>query len=113
MVYMNIKCGSCGGSWTVYDHEDWKHWRARTCPHCKAKIDEQVYRNAVLTAFCECMDAEKELIKQHTGYHTPLFSVDIKSDSLFKNDDTHALKQLTEAVRGIETKLNRKRRKRK
>ena len=32
------------------------------------------------------MDANRELIKDHTGYHSPLFTVDYIADHYFPND---------------------------
>lgn len=76
MGYLKIHCGSCGGSWEVYGRDDWKQKAARTCPHCFERIDGQDWERQILPAFGAMMDANRELMKTHSGYNAPLFRVD-------------------------------------
>lgn len=74
--YVRIHCAQCRRRWAVYERDDWKADTARTCPHCGAQIDAQTWERQVLPAFGIMGDANRELIKDHTGYSTPLFRVD-------------------------------------
>ena len=90
MGFLRIHCDYCGGTWDVYGRDDWKTTRSRTCPHCQTKIDGQDWNNHVLPAFGAMMDANRELIKTHTGYHTPLFTVDYVEDFFFPDAKAEA-----------------------
>jgi len=83
MSYMKIRCDNCGESWEVYE---WgiKNEFARYCPHCLSAIDEQTWKNQILPAFGSVGDANRELIKDYEGYNTPLFAVDMLSDTYTK-----------------------------
>ena len=83
MGFLRIHCDYCGGTWDVYGGKDWKNANNRVCPHCHEKIDGQDWNNQILPAFGAMMDANRELIKTHTGYHTPLFTVDYIEDYYF------------------------------
>lgn len=83
MAYMKIHCGYCSDSWEIYHRDNWKDDSARTCPHCFQKIDRQTWDNQVLPAFAAVHDANAELFKDHTGYHKPLFTVDVVADHIF------------------------------
>lgn len=76
MGYIKIHCAECRRRWAVYARDDWKADAARTCPHCGAQIDPQTWEKQVLPAFGMMGDANRELFKDHTGYHAPLFRVD-------------------------------------
>lgn len=84
MAYLNIHCRYCRKHWEVYERDDFNSPKARTCPHCNSKIDEQTWNNQVIPAFGMVADANRELVKDHTGYHTPLFYFDVISDHIFK-----------------------------
>ena len=86
MGYLRIHCDYCGGTWDVYGHSNFHERAARTCPHCQQRIDGQTWENQILPAFGGMMDANRELIKDHTGYHSPLFTVDYIADHYFPND---------------------------
>ena len=83
MAFMRIHCGYCGQPWEIYSRDDWKGDKARTCPHCKNKIDRQTWNNHVLTAFGSVQDANAELIKDSMGFKTPLYTVDFIEDRIF------------------------------
>ena len=80
MAYMRIHCESCGGTWEVYGRDNWKSDQARTCPHCYSEIDKQTWDKQILPAFGAVRDGNAELIKDHTGYRRPLFTVDFMGD---------------------------------
>lgn len=84
MGYLKIHCAGCRRSWEVYSRDDWKTDAARTCPHCGAQIDLQTWEKQVLPAFGMMGDANCEIIKDHMGYHTPLFRVDYISDNFIE-----------------------------
>ena len=85
MSYMRIQCDYCGGRWEVYHRDDWHDDRARTCPHCYQKIDRQLWDRQVLPAFGAVEDLNKELYKEHAGYHHPLFQIGFYPDTIFEN----------------------------
>ena len=86
MGILRIHCDSCGGQWEVYGSGDFHARAARTCPHCGQRIDGQTWEKQILPAFGGMMDANRELLKDHSGYHAPLFTVDYVADHYFPND---------------------------
>lgn len=86
MGYLRIKCYYCGGTWEVY-HRDLhnRYKKARECPHCFQKIDEQTWEKQIFPAYNALDDANRELFKDHLGYHVPLFEVSYESNTIFKN----------------------------
>ena len=74
-MHMLIHCGSCGGSWEIYQRDNWKNPNARQCPHCFREIDAQTWALAILPAFGAFTDANNELIKDNTD-RKPFFHVD-------------------------------------
>lgn len=86
MDYLRIKCHYCGGTWEVY-RRDIRYSKARECPHCSHAIDEQTWNKQILPAYCAMCDANLELLKDHTGYHTTLFEVSYESATLFKDSE--------------------------
>lgn len=83
MGVLKIHCDYCGGSWEAYPQQGAP--KARYCPHCGQAIDRQLWDKFILPAFGELDDANRELFKHSTGYHTPLFQVDYEADTIFKN----------------------------
>ena len=67
----------------MYDRDVLNHWHARTCPHCGKSIDPQTWEGQVLPAFGMVADANRELVKDATGYHGPQFSFDVIGDVFF------------------------------
>ena len=80
MAILRIHCRSCGGKWEVYSRDNWKGDNARKCPHCFKEIPRDLWENDVIPAFCEVIDANAELYKDHTGNHRPLFSFDVMAN---------------------------------
>ena len=89
MAYLRIHCDVCGGTWEVYNRDDWKDDKARQCPHCFSKIDKGVWESEILPAFGAVQDANAELFKVHTGAHTPLFTFDVIADHIYANHRDH------------------------
>lgn len=87
MAYMRIYCGYCGQSWEVYGR-DMNDEHSRECPHCGSEIDHQTWTGQVLPALGQVMDANRELLKDHLGYHTPVFSFDVLADGKYPNSKT-------------------------
>lgn len=101
MAQLRIHCGYCKGTWDVYGREDWRSERSRTCPHCNSKIDGQTWEKQILPAFGSMMDANRELMNDHTGYNQPLFAVDFIEDHVFMDsvmEATAAAGNLQESV---------------
>jgi hypothetical protein len=88
-MYLKIYCDVCGGNWEVYQRDDWTSDKARQCPHCFAKIDRQTWNKQIIPAFAATADANAELVKDSTGYHKPLFTVDFIADTLYRNRQQH------------------------
>ena len=82
MAYLRIHCENCGGTWEIYNRDNWSEDSARQCPHCFSEIARDVWQRNVIPAFCEVDDANRELYKEHTGYRKPLFSFDVIADPL-------------------------------
>lgn len=85
MGYLKIHCHYCGGTWEAYKRNIVSRDNAHTCPHCFKSIDGQTWEKQIIPAFHTLDDANRELIKDHTGYHTPLFEVSYEADSVFRN----------------------------
>lgn len=98
MAYLKIYCGYCGQSWDVYGR-DMNDEHSRECPHCGSEIDHQTWMGQVLPALGNVMDANRELLKDHLGYHTPVFSFDVLADAKYPNSET------TEALDELKDKL--------
>ena len=81
-MYMRIHCGTCGGTWEVYQRDNWKDDKARACPHCFEEIDPQTWEQQIIPAFCASADANAELIKDGEGYYKPFFAVDFMAEYL-------------------------------
>lgn len=113
MGYLKIHCDGCGSDWVVYHRDDWKNWKARTCPVCGKSISQQTWDRQVLTAFGEMEDANLELVKDHTGYNETLFTVSYIPDVVFPNkkqddrlqEEIEAMKEEIEGLRGVITKF--------
>lgn len=78
MGYLRIKCRNCGGAWEVYAQTI---NAGRACPHCFKEIEQQSWERQIIPAFHALDDANRELAKDHTGYHVPLFEVSYKADT--------------------------------
>lgn len=87
-MYIRIHCETCGGTWEVYQRDNWNDDKARQCPHCFSKIDRQTWHDYILPAFGLSADANAELLKDHSGSYKPLFSVDLIADHLYTNRNT-------------------------
>ena len=86
MGYMKIKCHSCGATWEVYARNVTNVEYARTCPHCFKGIEKQTWEKQIISAFHALDDANRELIKDNTGYNAPLFEVSYEADTVSRND---------------------------
>lgn len=82
MAYLRIHCDVCGGTWEIYDR-DRGNDKARQCPHCFSEIDAQTWARQIVPAFCMVSDANRELYKDSTGQHTPLFTFDVIADHIY------------------------------
>lgn len=85
MAYMKIHCDYCGGSWEVYERDNWFDQKIATCPHCATKIDEETWKGFVLPAFGSFVDANQRLFRDHVDDHRACIQFDLISDILFKN----------------------------
>ena len=87
MGHLSIHCGGCGSDWIVYHRDDFKNWKARTCPVCGKATNPQTWEKQVLRAFGEMEDAGMELVKDHTQLHGTLFTVGYVPDVAFPSED--------------------------
>lgn len=85
MAYMRIHCENCGGTWEVYERDDYHSKNSATCPHCGKRIDYQTWEKQILPAFGMIADANRELFKDATGYHYPMFQFDVFTDNFYGN----------------------------
>lgn len=76
MAYLKIHCKNCGKSWDVYERS-MNNEISRICPHCISEIDKQTWFRQILPALGQVSDANRELIKDHLGYNSSLFSFDV------------------------------------
>ncbi len=88
MGMLKIHCGCCRQTWDLYNRGDYHRHVKRTCPHCGSKIDGQTWEKQILPAYGAMLDANRELIKDHTGYGQPIFTIDYIEDAYFPNDAT-------------------------
>jgi hypothetical protein len=114
MGHLKIHCDSCGSDWVVYHRDNWKDWKARTCPVCGKSIDPGTWDRQVLRAFGEMEDANLELVKDHTGSHGTLFTVSYIPDVVFPDrsgetdqlrEEISDLKEGLEDLRSVVTRL--------
>lgn len=100
MGHLAIHCDSCGSDWVVYHRDDWKHWKARTCPTCGKEIDPGTWNRHVIRAFGEMEDTNLELMKDHTALHGALFTISYVPDTVFpnKSDDMDQIRQEIELL---------------
>lgn len=83
MAFMKIHCENCGGSWEVY-FRAFHDPKARECPHCFERIEQQTWERQIVPAFGAFSDANLELARDEADHH-PRFTVDFVDDSLYAN----------------------------
>lgn len=106
MGHLKIHCDGCGSDWVVYHRDDWKNWKARTCPVCGKSIDPGTWERQILRAFGEMEDANLELSKDHAQYHGTLFTVDYVADVVFPNKEkSEVIDQLTEEIADLRDQI--------
>ena len=91
MAYLKIYCDYCGQTWEVYErsmHDE----HSKQCPHCLAKIDSQTWDRQILPALGQVSDANRELFKDHVGYHCPVFTFDVIADHYFSKKKRKLMK---------------------
>ena len=94
MGHLLIHCDTCGCDWNVYHRDNWKDWRARTCPACGKSVDPGTWEMSVLKAFGEMEDANLELTKDHDQSHEALFTVSYMPDTIsYSKGDKEAIEQ--------------------
>lgn len=106
MGHLNIHCNGCGSDWIVYHRDDWKNWKARTCPVCGKSIDPGTWDRSVLKAFGEMEDATIELVKDHTQSHGTLFTIGYVPDVMLPDrseEDDHLRADIEDVKDGIES----------
>lgn len=75
MGVLVVHCCKCGKDYQIYKAMS-RHEYANICPFCFSELPRREWERIVLTAFEELEDANRELIKEHTGYNDiPLFQV--------------------------------------
>lgn len=109
MGHLKLRCDACGTDWVVYHRDDWKDWRARTCPACGKSIDPGTWERQVLRGFNEMEDANIELVKDHMQSHGTLFTVGYVPDVMFPNREKalEAVEQLREDVDSLRNTVSK------
>lgn len=97
MGRLYIKCAQCGSGWEIYHRDDWKDWRASTCPNCGSNIPSDLWKQ-VLRGFNEMEDANIELQKEESQRWGRHFRVSYIPDSP-KEDN------LSEEVKAVKKEL--------
>ena len=113
MGHLQVHCEGCGSDWSVYHRDDWKDWKARTCPVCGKSVYPGTWSREILRAFGEMEDANIELLKDHQQSNGTLFTVSYIPDVVFPNkgstdglrEEIEDLKESVEEVKGLFTKL--------
>ena len=105
MGHLIVRCDNCGTRWNIY-HRDIKNRNAKTCPMCGESINQQTWEKELLPAFGAMEDANRELFKDHTGYHGTLFTVAYEPDVLYPNRDKES-DQLREEVEELRDDIER------
>lgn len=82
MGFLRIYCDYCKQNYEVYRHQI-NDDKANRCPHCLQKIDNQTWKQ-IQRAWGEMEDSNMELMKDHTGYHKPIFTVSYIPDHIFR-----------------------------
>ncbi|MBQ9732782.1 MAG: hypothetical protein IJV74_00945 [Clostridia bacterium] len=86
MGVLKIHCYKCGGRFSVNGGMV-KHSEANVCPYCYTTLPREIWERIVLPAFGELEDANRELVKEHSGYvDVPLFQIGYVPSKAFKND---------------------------
>lgn len=105
MGHLICKCDNCGTNWTIY-HRDSKNRTAKTCPMCGESIDGQTWEKQILPAFGAMEDANRELYKDHVGYHGTLFTVGYEPDVIYPNKERSSdIECLQEQIEGLEATI--------
>lgn len=111
MVYMKVHCSACGGTWEVYNRQqDLCLTSSRICPHCRGRIDGDIWSDKILPAFQAVGAANMALAYDHTENHNVEFSIDYIADGKFQNADKadimNELYELEANVSDIQDMLN-------
>lgn len=92
MAYLRIYCEYCGQTWDVYERS-MNDEHSRQCPHCMSKIEDQTWKRQIVPSLCMVSDANRELLKDHLGYHVPRFVIDVVEDKFFSKKRQRALRE--------------------
>lgn len=102
-----IHCDECGSDWFVYHRDNWKDWKARTCPVCGESIDPGTWERSVLKAFGEMEDANIELEKDFTQSDGSYFRVSYIPDAVVRHkrntEEMDLLREEIEELRSLVT----------
>ena len=83
MAFIRIHCDVCGRTWEAYMMR--QEPKGRECPHCFARIDKDIWENAVVPAAEAVQHANESLYRAHMNNHQALFSMDVIANHLYKN----------------------------
>lgn len=97
MGFLRIHCDYCGGTWDVYGHSNFSDKSARTCPHCKQKMDETTWAK-ILPAYGAMAAFNKRLAFSHVEQRAPLFTVDYIEDYIYTNAQNAAISDLQSRI---------------
>lgn len=72
---IQVKCHGCRKVWEVYPRGEWQNENNAVCPFCGLQIEPQTWEREIVPAFGAFLDANRELLKDVTGYGAPRFKV--------------------------------------
>ena len=89
-MYLKIHCDYCGQDYELYERDSITNKKACQCPHCKTRVDRDIWLSTVVPAFKMAQVANRVLYHNHANYHKPLFAVSFVADHLFPKVETKA-----------------------
>lgn len=81
-MYMRIWCQRCGGTFELYQRDDVRSHKARTCPHCQERATGEAW-DKVVKAYDAYKAASMALWEDRTS--KTRFTVDFIDDSIYSN----------------------------
>lgn len=72
MLYIKMKCGTCGNDYEIYSNEMNHRDRPIRCPHCLRQMDARHWDN-LINAFFTAKDWNYQCLKAHNEHGSPLF----------------------------------------
>lgn len=72
MLYVKMKCGTCGNDFEIYSNEMNHRDKPIRCPHCLRQMDARHWDN-LINAYMTATDWNYQNRKAHNEHNSPLF----------------------------------------